>query len=143
MEGRATDAKLKMYLQYLTPKAVLSILKDLEWDGDLPALENLLNEYAPYCKAERFMIDFNVGRQSISSKINVCISIKDQQEETVAAFLNHLINSGLCLPEKAGDVMKFIKTGSAHVQNHIAQFKLPFVGDRATMAKVYLGQKSF
>ena len=142
MEGRTTDAKLKMYLQYLAPKAVLGILKELEWGGGLSALEGLLNEYVPYCKSERFMIDFNVGRQGISSKINVCISLKDQQEETVAAFLNHLIDSGLCLPEKAGDVMKFIKAGSPHIQNHITQFKLPFVGDRVTMAKVYLGQKT-
>jgi len=142
MRGRTADAKLKMYLQYLTPEAVLGILKDLAWDGNLSALENLLNEYAPYCKSNRFMIDFNVGRQGISSKINVCISLKDQQEETVAAFLSHLIDNGLCLPEKASDVMKFIKAGSPHIQNHITQFKLPFVGDRVTMAKVYLGQKT-
>ena len=142
MEGRTTDAKLKMYLQYLTPEAVLGILKELEWDGGLSALEDLLNEYAPYCKSGRFMVDFNVDQHGISSKVNVCISLKDQQEETVAAFLNHLIDSGLCLPEKAGDVMKFIKAGSPHIQNHITQFKLPFVGDRVTMAKVYLGQKT-
>lgn len=142
MEGRTADAKLKMYLQYLTPKAVLSILKELEWDGDLLALENLLNEYVPYCKAERFMIDFNVDQHGISSKVNVCISLKDQQKETVAAFLSHLIDNGLCLPEKASDVIKFIKAGSPHIQNHITQFKLPFAGDRVMMAKVYLGQKT-
>lgn len=143
MKGRGSDTRLKVFLQYLTPEAVVSILKDLGWNGDLSALERLLNEYICYCKAERLMIDFSIDPHGISSKVNVCISLKDQHTETVAAFLSHLIDNGLCLPEKAIDIMEFIEAGSSHIQNRITQFKLPFVGDKAVMAKVYLGQRAF
>ncbi len=146
MRGRNPGAKLRMFLQYLTPESIVSILKDLDWDGDLTALEILLKECAHYSKAERLMVDFDVDAQNISQKIGINISIKDQEEETVASFLRFLVGKGLCLQEKADDIIKFIKTApsvSPCIRNDIAEFKIPFIGNKATMAKVYLGQKSF
>ncbi len=145
MQGRNTDTKLKMYLQYLTPDAVIDVLRSIGWGGDLSALKAVLDKCVGYCKAERFMIDFGVGVQGVSPKMNVNITLKDKRRETVATFLRFLLNEGLCLQEKADDVMKFIDTVSRdfpHIQNGIMQFKLSFAGDRVMMAKVYLRQKT-
>lgn len=141
MKGRSAGKKLKIFLQYLAPEAALDILKRLEWSGNLFVLQCVLNECIHYCKSEKVIIDFSISPQGISSKVGIGVSLKDQQSKTVASFLDFLTSKGLCLPEKARDVLKFIEAGTPSVENRITQFKLPFMGGGVSMAKVYLGQK--
>ena len=144
MKSRNPGTKLKIFLQNLTPEGILNILKGLDWDGSLTALEASLTEYVRYAKDDLLMIDFEFESHRISSKVGINISLKNQHE-TLAPFLDFLIGKGLCLPEKASDVIKFVKTAksaSPCIRNDIADFKMPFVGDMVTMAKVYLGVKA-
>lgn len=143
MQGRRPGVSLRVFLNDLSPSDVIDVLKELDWGGDLPALKSLLDECAPYSDQRKFIVDFDIQPEGLSKKIGINFGTTDKRTKTIASFLDFLKAKGLCVEEKAQDVLRFVDEfpcASPYIQNDISHFKLPFEDGRAMAAKAYLRQ---
>lgn len=145
MTGREQDDSLRLFTQDLKREELLSYLKDLDWAGDVCALDKELRVLEPFSDRAMFILDFDVFESRISEKIGINFGTRRKDEKTITAFLSFLEERGLCRAEKKRDVLRFVTAYPSHtpfLQNDISHFKLPFLGERVTMAKAYLRQGS-
>ncbi len=145
MTGRGQYDSIRLFSEDLKREDVISYLQDLNWRGDLEALNRFLEKWEPYSDHEKFILDFDIYADGISEKIGICFGTKKKDTQTIKAFLEALCLEGLCLESKKEDVLRFVERFPSHtpfIQNDISHFKFPFIGDKVTMAKVYLRQGS-
>lgn len=143
MQGRRPGVSLRVFLDDLSPEDILSALEELDWCGDMPALGNLLEMFAPYSDRQKFIIDFDISPEGLSQKIGINFGTRDKRTATVAHLLGFLQEKGLCLPAKRADVLRFVDdfpSYSPYLQNDISHFKLAFENSQVTAAKAYLRQ---
>lgn len=143
MQGRRPGESLRIFLDDLAPKDILSVLDELDWRGDMPALGRLLDMFAPYSDCQKFIIDFDISPEGLSSKIGINFGTQNKRTATIAGLLDFLREKGLCLPTKREDVLRFVDefpAYSPYIQNDISHFKLAFENSRVTAAKAYLRQ---
>lgn len=143
MTGRGQNDSLRLFTQDLKREELLSYLKDLNWSGDVCALDEELRALEPFSDGAMFILDFDVFADHISEKIGINFGTRRKDEKTIAAFLSFLEERGLCLSPKKQDVLRFINAYPSHtpfIQNDISHFKLPFLDGHVTMAKAYLRQ---
>lgn len=141
MSGRGQQERLRLCTVGMTRANVLDYLADLNWPGDLAALDAFLQK----CETEggcsgRVFLDFDVFEDRISSGIGLNLSFPANPKgmETCLAFLER---EGLCLPEKRQDVLRFVSEGpnfAPFIQNAVSHFKVPFENGKPLAARAYL-----
>ncbi len=145
MTGRGQSDSIRLFTEDLRREDLISYLQDLNWKGSLEALNQFLEQWEVYSDHEKFILDFDVYADGISEKIGICFGTKKKDTQTIEAFLSALCKAGLCLESKKKEVLRFVERFPSHtpfIQNDISHFKFPFIGDKVTMAKVYLRQGS-
>lgn len=143
MQGRGMDRSLRLVLDDMEREDVLSCLQEMDWPGNLAALDMLLREFEPYSDRSQFIVDFDVYPDGISQKIGVNFGTRDKCTATVAQLLDFLTDKGLCADGKRQDVLRFVDEFpqfSPYIQNDISHFKLAFQDGGVIAAKAYLRQ---
>ena len=101
MRARGEVNRLRIFTKHFTGEALLSMLSDLGWRGDVALLGRYLSAWTPFGRKNCFELDFDLfpdGR--ISEKIGVTVYLKSKNPRFVRTFLDFLTEQGLCLPEK-------------------------------------------
>ena len=143
MTGRGEIDRLRVFTSSMPRDAVAPFLRELGWRGDLSLVERCLAEWNPFCKAEGYILDFDIFPDGISEKIGINTGPKSKLPQKTDAFLACLSGTGLCLPEKARGVSDWIRTYprcQPFTQNDVSHFKFAFDASGILDAKAYLRQ---
>lgn len=105
MLSRATDA-LRINIKRLQPDTIIPYLQQIGWPGDADELATLMAVL--YAHVDRITLCLDVGR-AISPRVGLeCILLKQPPEEARwESLLSHLVDQGLCLPEKASALLQW------------------------------------
>ena len=145
MTGRQELDRIRLFTDDLTREDFVNYLKELDWEGDLEALDTFLEQWESYSDGRKFILDFDILEDGISEKIGICFGTVSKKLQVIDEFLTKLQDKGLCLEEKKEDVLRFVQAFPSHtpfIQNDISHFKIPFQNDMPLMAKAYLRQGS-
>lgn len=140
MTGRGQEDSLRVFPEDMKRADALGYLEDLNWQGDLAALEAFLIRCETEGGCRLLHTDFDLFADRISDKIGINIMLSNSPE-VVRHWLDFLEREGLCLPEKKIDVLRFLTAGPQYepwIQNDIAHFKIPFENGKPLGAKAYL-----
>lgn len=143
MEARAENDSLRVTSDGLPRRTLVSLLHDLHWNGNLEKLDSVLASFEIPSGHRLFPVDFDIFPDHISDKIGFCAAPLNNSVKHLQEYIGFLEQSGLCLPEKGQDIIRWVQAAPSHttfISNEVAHFKFPFVGDRITKAKVYLRQ---
>lgn len=143
MTGRGQQDSLRLFTQDMTRKDLVEYLAELNWPGDLKALDVWLEQLEPYSDRGLFILDFDLYENHISEKIGINLGTRKKTPSTIAAWLEFLGQKGLCKKQKADDVLRFVSAYPSHtpfIQNDISHFKLAFEHGKVSKAKAYLRQ---
>ena len=145
MTGRQELDRIRLFTDDLTRTDFVNYLRELDWKGNLEALDTFLAKWESYSDGKKFILDFDILEDGISEKIGICFGTVRKKPEVIDNFLTELQKNGLCLEEKKEDVLRFVQAFPSHtpfIQNDISHFKIPFQNDKPLMAKAYLRQGS-
>lgn len=145
MTGRQELDRIRFFTDDLTRTNFVNYLKELNWKGNLKALDTFLEQWESYSDGKKFILDFDILEDGISEKIGICFGTVSKSPQVIDEFLTELQSKGLCMQEKKEDVLRFIQAFPSHtpfIQNDISHFKIPFLKDVPLMAKAYLRQGS-
>lgn len=141
MTGRTQNQSIRMFTNDMKRSDFVSYLKEIEWNGDLKALDAFLEEWEAYSDKGMFILDFDIYENAISEKIGINFGTRKKTPASIETVLTAFENKGLCLSDKKQDVLRFVKRYPSHtpfIQNDISHFKIPFQGKTALQAKAYL-----
>lgn len=140
MSGRGQDDSLRVFPEDMKREDALGYLADLNWPGDLAALDAFLSKCQTEGGCGLLHTDFDLFADRISHKIGINIMLSNAPE-VVRRWLDFLEREGLCLAEKKEDVLRFLTADPNYepfIQNDIAHFKIPFENGKPLGAKAYL-----
>lgn len=143
MTGRQELDRIRLFTDDLTKTDFVAYLKEMNWKGNLEAVDTFLEQWESYSDGKKFILDFDILEHGISEKIGICFGTVSKKPQVIEKFLTELKAKGLCLEEKKEDVLRFVQAFPSHtpfIQNDISHFKIPFQGDSPLMAKAYLRQ---
>ncbi|MDR0886986.1 MAG: isopentenyl-diphosphate Delta-isomerase, partial [Clostridiales Family XIII bacterium] len=141
MSGRG-EKSIRVFTDRLYPDEVLNYLHNVGWAGNFATLQDLLRQIAPFTEDGQFLLDFDVFEYSISEKLGINFGITNTIKK-VTLFLDHLIETGLCTPNKKRGVLHWLEAppnATPYIQNDISHYKIPFIDGQAMSAKAYLRQ---
>jgi len=99
---------VRLYINRLYPQQIISYLKTIGWSDETGEFESLIEEISD--KADRFVLSFDVCKDSIGPRIGIECSFTSnlyQQETRWNTLLNYLVEKGLCLPEKRDALLSY------------------------------------
>lgn len=140
MTGRGQDESLRVFPEDMNREDALGYLADMNWPGDLAALDAFLNRCEKEGGCGLFHTDFDLFADRISDKIGINVMLPNTPE-AIRRWLDFLEREGLCLPGKKEDTLRFLTTAPNYepfIQNDIAHFKIPFENGKPLGAKAYL-----
>lgn len=105
MLARKSDA-VRICIRNISPQQILNYLEQLNWPGAIDKLRIFLNELSTL--VTRIDLDLDVG-ESISPKIGLECYFEKQpnQEPKWYLFLDYLVATGLCIPEKRDALLEY------------------------------------
>ncbi len=105
MLSRSTEA-LRINIKRLQPDTVIAYLQQVDWPGDADELAKLMDVLDGH--VDRITLCLDVGR-TLSPRVGLeCILLKQPPEEARwGSLLAHLVEQGLCLPEKASALLRW------------------------------------
>ena len=144
MNGRAQDDRIRVFTERLRLPDISAFLREIGWSGDTEKLEAFLSEIEPFAKTRGMLIDFDIFENSISEKIGINFDLSTYNRPYLEKLLDHLVEKGLCLRDKADEVIAWTyrpPQARPFIINDWSHFKFAFE-DGVTAAKVYLRQGS-
>ena len=116
MLPRETD-NIRLVLKRMHPNQILPYLKAVGWSDDNEELSSLLKELEK--QVNRIVLHISVGEQ-VDSKIGIECSFYpgfNDKEKGWSAFLEYLIEKGLCLSEKQSALLNFPGLQQENINN--------------------------
>lgn len=100
MLARPTDA-IRLCINRIHPEHVVGYLERIDWPGPSKQARQFVAELAPL--VDRMGLDFDLSPAGVLPKFSLecALSGKDVGQVRLAMFLAHLVEKGLCLPNKA------------------------------------------
>ena len=116
MTARRENDSLRFFTYEMTKEELLSYLENLNWKGNLKAVEEMLCEFQPFCVKKGFIVDFDITAEGISEKIGICFGTKDKRYKTVEKTVDFTRGDGkayqvpvsrmICKGKTQGRIMK-------------------------------------
>ncbi|MFZ7101726.1 MAG: hypothetical protein ACOWWO_03580 [Peptococcaceae bacterium] len=143
MLARHTD-RIRIFTADLTRKQIEEYLAGLRWEGSFSGLTGLFQLAEPYSD-RRYILDFDVTGAGISEKIGINFGLADQDK--LPAFLESLVQGGLCRPVKKRGVLNWSGSkgsflgadlGFTALIKDISHFKMVYAPAEGVKVKAYL-----
>jgi Rps23 Pro-64 3,4-dihydroxylase Tpa1-like proline 4-hydroxylase len=106
MLARCSDF-VRICIRGISPAQILDYLSQIGWSGSTQHLQTLLTELSEH--AERIDLDLDIGEMGVADKIGLeCyLSRQPKYEPKWQAFLEYLVQTGLCLPQKQEALLSY------------------------------------
>jgi hypothetical protein len=105
MLARQSDL-VRICIRNISPTQIVDYLTQINWQGSIVELKNVLDPLSNF--VDRIDLDIDVG-EVILPKIGLECYLKNQPdfEPRWQLFLNHLVEMGLCLPQKRNALLDY------------------------------------
>jgi len=102
--GARTPAPARLQFSSITAGDFLATLERMRWSGPIAALGQAIDALAPFAADITYAIDVH---GQLGPKVGLECYIPDDDARRWAAFLDHLVERGLCLPTKRDALLAF------------------------------------
>lgn len=148
MDSRGEKKSVRIYTRDMSHEHLINYLQKMQWTGDYSLISQWMTQLKKINERLGFTVSFDVMPDRISSKIGIEFTIPLSAMtyyEDIKNTLNLFIQQGVCVPEKAEDIIRWSNAPAFQLENQkiinmITHIKLQFDSDKMLKAKCYLGQ---